>query len=185
MYAAFLNASGHDKYIAPRFEIKITHVVSGKEEVITCGQYKVVADATNTDFKKGKKDGNDTWLYTEWKKVAVDLTNYIGKVVTIEFTTADCFLPRMTGVSNNNGKIDSTCSNWGAGSHGAYAYIDMYCAKVDIPSPTICANKASVEVCAPPGYLSYSWPPNQPGFSHLTINNVLKLITQKQVLNIL
>ena len=163
MYAAFLNANGHAENEAPRFEIRITHKVNGKDEQITCGYYQVVANAGNTDFTKGAAIGDGYWYYTKWKKVALDLTNYIGETVTIEFTTADCYPAKSRSINNNNGKIDTTCSGWGAGGHSAYAYIDLYCSKVEIPSPVICANKPSVEICAPPGYISYQWPSGQPG----------------------
>lgn len=163
MYAAFLNANGHLENEAPRFEIKITHKVNGKDEQITCGYYQVVANAGNSDFTKGAQIGDGYWYYTKWKKVALDLTNYIGETVTVEFTTADCYPTKNRMISNNNGKIDTVCSGWGAGNHSAYAYIDLYCNKVEIPSPVICANKPSVEICAPPGYISYQWPSGQPG----------------------
>ena len=163
MYAAFLNANGHRENEAPRFEIKVTHLVNGKEELITCGYYQVVANATNPDFIQGAKTSDGYWYYTKWKKVAMDLSNYIGEMVTVEFTTADCYPTKGMSINNNNGKIDTVCNGWGAGSHSAYAYIDLYCTKVEIPSPVICANKPSVEICAPPGYISYQWPSGQPG----------------------
>lgn len=163
MYAAFLNANGHWENEAPRFEIKVTHKVNGKDEQITCGYYQVVANASNSDFTKGAATSDGFWYYTKWKKVALDLTNYIGETVTVEFTTADCYPSKNRSFNSSNGKIDTVCSNWGAGSHSAYAYIDLYCNKVEIPSPVICANKPSVEICAPPGYVSYQWPTGQPG----------------------
>lgn len=59
--------------------------------------------------------------------------------------------------------MDTTQCSWGPGSHSAYAYIDLYCAPIEIASPNICANAPSVELCGPPGYASYDWPSNQPG----------------------
>lgn len=163
MYAAFLNANGHRENEAPRFEIKVTHKVGGKDEIITCGYYQVVANASNSDFIKGAQIGDGYWYYTKWKKVALDLTSYIGETVTVEFTTADCYPTKSMSINSSNGKIDTVCNGWGAGGHSAYAYVDLYCTKVEIPSPVICANKPSVEICAPPGYISYQWPSGQPG----------------------
>jgi gliding motility-associated-like protein len=164
MYSAFLCESNpiHDEVEAPRFTIKVTQDINGTDTPIDCGFYQV--DASSTGGTKNFEVGatvplsNSTWKYTKWTKVGLDLTMYIGKVVTIEFTTADCY-PK-SGSSTTNGVV--SCM-WTPGTHSAYAYIDLYCTPIEIASPTICANAPSVELCAPAGYATYSWPANQPG----------------------
>jgi gliding motility-associated-like protein len=160
MYAAFLletnNLSGlHKGFEAPRFEIKITHKVNGKDELIDCGHYNVdVGTGNQNNFLDGKTVtiGNvgGVWKYTRWTKVGLDLTAYLGQSVTIEFTTADCF-PK-----DPNTSINGKCP-FEAGGHSAYAYIDLYCTPIQIASPPICANSPSVELCGPDGYTNYQW----------------------------
>ena len=158
MYAAFLLESGgvtHASNEAPRFEIKITYNNNGKEDQINCGYYNVdVGAGNNNGFLTGATVSNGTWKYTPWTKVALDLSSYIGKTVSIEFTTADCF-PRATFPVNG-------CT-YDAGGHSAYAYFDLYCAPIEIISPPVCANQASVQLCGPDGYASYLWDSSQPG----------------------
>ena len=157
MYAAFLCEFSpiHTREEAPRFEIKVTVKKNGKEEVIDCGYYQVIADGTNSNFKNGKSNGADSWKYTPWTKVALDLSGFINQEISIEFTTADCYV-------QTTDLLDKTKCSWSPGSHSAYAYIDLYCTPVEIISPSICANQESITLCAPAGYASYEWPA-QPG----------------------
>ena len=92
MYAAFLFDVGHPSNEAPRFEIKLTQVVNGKEEQIPCGYYQISAKDASAGFHDGAGWGNQVWKYTDWTKVALDLTTYMGKQVSIEFSTADCYI---------------------------------------------------------------------------------------------
>ncbi len=156
LYSAFLFDYAHPTNEAPRFEIKITQIVNGKEEQITCGYYQISAADPSADFQDGAGFGKNIWRYTNWTKVTVDLTAYVGKQVSIEFATADCF---------PNDKTKSTAKKcvWSPGSHAAYAYIDLYTSPVEIASPSICANAPSIQLCALPGYASYQWPSGQPG----------------------
>ncbi len=158
MYAAFLLDKSHPTNQAPRFEVKITQVVNGKDEQIPCGYYKISAIDAAGAFNNGPSDWTGaTWRYTDWTKVALDLTTYIGKQISIEFSTADCY-PNSDDPSLPIDKCKSTI-----GSHSAYAYIDLYTAPVEIASPTLCANAPSIQLCAPPGYATYQWPSGQPG----------------------
>lgn len=168
LYAAFLREAlpaVHSLNQAPHFEVRITEKKNGGDSLIKCGYYLVVAGAAN-NFLKGAVDFTGLWKYTNWTKVALDLTEYIGKQLTIEFRTVDCF------PGSGNGKC-----KFKPGPHSAYTYIDLYCTPVSITSPPICANQASVEICAPPGYATYQWPANQPGIipplnkQCVTINN--------------
>lgn len=157
MYAAFVKEQSpeiHPINMAPRFEIKITDA-SGK--LISCGDYHVIAGQTE-GFKDGATDNTGNWKYTDWTKVGLDLSGYLGATLTIEFRTTDCF-PSFPSFTNNNGKLDTVCNSWTPGSHSAYAYIDLYCTPIEIVSPPVCANQSSVELCGPPGYKSYQWEP--------------------------
>jgi gliding motility-associated-like protein len=175
MYAAFVQEAKtlHPTNQAPRFEVRIT---DNSGALIPCGYYQVIAGAA-TGFKDGLKDDGGQWKYTDWTKVGLDLSGYIGKQVTIEFRTNDCFPSAGLSIININGQIDTTCTGFGPGSHSAYAYIDMYCTPIDIVSPVVCANQATMQLCAPAGYATYQWPSGQPGMippldkQCVTINN--------------
>lgn len=154
LYAAFLREAlpaVHSLNQAPRFEVRITEKKNGGDSLINCGYYQVIAGATN-NFLKGAGNFTGVWKYTNWTKVALDLTEYIGKQLTIEFRTMDCF----------PGQGGGACK-FRPGPHSAYAYIDLYCAPVSIVSPPICGNQATIQLCAPPGYATYQWPANAPG----------------------
>lgn len=161
MYAAFVKEQipeVHPINMSPSFEIKLT---DGAGNLIPCGQYMVKAGQTN-GFKDGASDQNGIWKYTDWTKVALDLSGYIGQSVTIEFRTHDCF-PSTPSFVNNGGKVDTICNAWIPGSHSAYAYIDLYGTPVEIISPPVCANLQTIQLCGPAGYATYEWPANQPG----------------------
>ncbi len=157
LFAAFLLED--DKHLpveAPRFEIIISELVDGKDVQIPCGYYKITAKDVNLGFQPGKVvEEKVIWRYCDWRKVTVDLSAYIGRQISIEFRTADCYY----APANGSG---SSC-DWGAGSHGGYAYIDLYTGPIEVSSPTICANSPSIELCALPGYVSYQWQAGAPG----------------------
>lgn len=131
----------------------------------------------------------------------MDLTGYIGKKISVEFRTADCIPPNpntssSTNCVNNTCTVTTAagtctyvfgstpcvpvqvgCSGHVAGTHSAYAYIDAYCSPLNVVAPVFCTGSSSVQVCAPAGYASYSWPSGQPGITGsltsqcVTVNN--------------
>ncbi|HET6227948.1 MAG TPA: hypothetical protein VFF27_16810, partial [Bacteroidia bacterium] len=176
MFAVFVKESApvlHPLNMAPSFEIKLTDQAG---TIIPCGYYQLVAGSA-FGLKDGLVDAYGTWKYADWKKIALDLSGYIGQSVTIEFRTHDCFPSGTTTITKDSLHIDTVCTNWMAGSHAAYAYIDLYSTPVEITAPSVCANQTSVELCAPSGYATYQWPSGQPGIvpplnkQCVTINN--------------
>jgi gliding motility-associated-like protein len=198
MYAFFVNNPGHTYAEQPSFEVV---VLDQSGNIIPCGQYFVVA-GNNTGCVNGTGfvNGNNGYVYKPWSSVSLDLTGYIGQNVSVEFRTTDC-LPAGGGASSticSNGTCTLTvngasctypmgqppctpgsggaCAASG-GTHSAYAYIDAYCAPLTVTQPVFCAGASSVQICAPTGYASYSWPSGQPGLTGspttqcVTINN--------------
>ncbi len=96
-YAVVLNDPNHDKSHQPYFEIVM---FDKNRDTVPCSLYKVVSGQGIPGFKS-----NGTWVYKEWSSNVVDLTNYIGQTVTIQFSTFDC----------------------GWGGHAGYAYLDASC----------------------------------------------------------
>jgi hypothetical protein len=155
LYALFIKEDSiirHQPLGAPHFTVKITNQ---KNEIIDCGLTEMTTFTSNMRY--GAKDGNGQWRYSNWQKLGLDLTGYIGMTLTIELTTADC-MPLAPNVVNG----DTVCFS-APGNHSTYAYIDMYCAPLQIQRPVICSNQQAIELCAPEGFATYNWPGNQPG----------------------
>lgn len=131
-YALLLeDPSGHSQNSKPKFEVRVLdqnmNVIPGP-----CGYYQVTAGpATNTWFKNGGI------RFKDWATVGIDLTPYIGQVMTVEFSVEDC----------------------GLGGHFGYAYIDAKCGFLDVVVNGFCkGDNDSVFVTAPEGFDSYLWP---------------------------
>lgn len=143
MFAAVMLNPQHEAAEQPRFE---TLVLTPDGQTVSCGYFLFVAGSGLAQFKNGP----DSWQYTDWTQVGLDLTDYIGQVVTIEFRVAGCY---PAGAFGGNS----------AGQHSAYVYVDAFCQSFELESPTFCAGEASIEICAPDGFVNYSWPAGQPG----------------------
>ena len=168
----------------PSFEIV---VLDKNDSLIPCGRLFVVPIGGSCSSSSGFITGNNQFVYKPWTDVGLDLTGYIGQNISIEFRTTDC-LPAIPGGNSTTNCGASTCTLTTAqgtctyaigqtpctptngcasqsGQHSAYAYIDAYCSPLNVPTPIFCAGAANVQICAPAGYQSYSWPAGQPGLS--------------------
>jgi|GEM_PF-2810756 len=144
MFAAVLLNPQHEPAEQPRFETLIT---TPDGQTVSCGYFLFVAGSGLAQFNNGP----DNWQYTDWTEVGLDLTPYIGLVVTIEFRVAGCYPAAAFGGGNN------------AGQHSAYVYLDAFCQAFEVESPAFCAGEASLEICAPDGFINYQWPAGQLG----------------------
>lgn len=127
-YAVVFEDPGHTVAQQPSFVIEMFDTTNTP---IPCTYYNVSAGANIPGFLNAANGV----VYKPWTNVVVDLTNYIGQNVTIRFTTYDCAL----------------------GGHFGYAYVDGNCAAfVKGFSDTICVG-ATKNICAPPGFGSYTW----------------------------
>ena len=135
-YAVVLHdpVTGHDSAERPYFRVRV-HDAGGN--IITCGNYNVVADPTKPEFASfiETAPNSDIW-YRPWATAFIPLQGYIGQCITVEFTTSDCTI----------------------GNHLGYAYIDCVCESLSIisSSPNICGGH-SVLLTAPAGGESYAW----------------------------
>jgi hypothetical protein len=132
----------HTPAEASRFEVIIK---DANGIIIKCSSYTNEA-TSHTYLKPGEvyiENGRNMgrWWYSEWTNVAVDLRNYVGKFITMEFRVSDC---------NPFGS---------RGGHGAYAYIDAKCGNTTgiTNMPAICAGINTVSVCVPAGGSNYKW----------------------------
>lgn len=163
MYAVVLVDGSHDKFTQPQFDVIMRKC--SDSTILPCGQYSIYAGNGSSEFKNV-----GTFQYTDWAAVTTDLSGYIGEQVCITFRVRDC----MGNLSSTNGQYSAVSG----GGHQGYAYIDAYCSPITkLEYPEFCAGTGTLQICAPPGYKSYSWPAGQPGLSGspttqcVTVNN--------------
>lgn len=92
----------NDREGEPFFMFRIRNV---NEVVIPEYTYIKVSNERDTPFFK-QSPSDSRYIYSDWQHYQVDMKNYIGQQVTIEFITADCNRPE---------------------DHGGYAYLDNIC----------------------------------------------------------
>ena len=109
----------------PRFEISVK---DQNGNLIECGFYQVACANNIPGFI-----ANGEFRFKNWTDVGVDLTDYIGRQITIEFATGDCAM----------------------GGHFGYAYIDGFATELKI-TQSPCNPDGSVTLTAPPGF-NYAW----------------------------
>lgn len=163
MYAVVLVDGSHDKFTQPEFDVIM--MKTADSTILPCGQFSIYAGNGSSDFKNVGK-----FQYTEWSAVTTDLSNYMGQKITIIFRVRDC----LGNLSSTNGEYTAVSG----GGHQGYAYLDAYCSPIaQLDYPEFCNGAATLQLCAPPGYKSYSWPAGQPGLSGspttqcVTVNN--------------
>lgn len=126
-YAVVFEDPAHAISEQPKFEIKVIDSL-GYLVNPTCGYYKVVSSANITGF-----ENFGTVRWRNWTTNAIDLTAYMGKTISIEFSVYDCL----------------------ASGHYGYAYLTTKCypsiIKVDY-----CDKFKIATLATPPGF-TYKW----------------------------
>ncbi len=144
-YAMVLQDPGSSHSIAekPKFIVKVmdlsNNVLSGN-----CSYYETYGGDPNNNFAYV----NNGVTYSDWKKVAIDLSNYSIPAIKIQFTTLDC----------------------DQGGHWGYAYLSTYCQNLSIDMVKNC--DGTVVLTAPPGFHSYLWSPGGQLTQSITLNNL-------------
>jgi gliding motility-associated-like protein len=140
-YAVVLQDPGHQPYQQPFFSA----VVKDQNcNIINCSNFTVTAGVNLPGFFTC----NNTVRYKPWTTVHVDLNQYIGQYVTVDFIVGDC----------------------SAGAHYGYAYVDASCAPSFLhQNDTICVGQNST-LSAPSGYSSYNWQPGNFTTSSITVS---------------
>ncbi len=115
----------HPESKQPRFEV-ILRDASGQP--LECGYYRVTCADQIEGFI-----ANGHYRIRPWTDVGVNLSDYIGQTITVEFATGDC----------------------GMGGHFGYAYIDAYTTAMKIETSG-CNDDGTITITAPAGFL-YQW----------------------------
>ena len=154
-YAVVFEDPGHTSAEQPFF---IARLRDPNGDVIPCSEFIVSAAASLPGFFNSPTCAGVR--YKPWSTVNVDLSNYLGQNVTVEFTAGDC----------------------SQGGHFGYAYVDAACAPSTLAglTDTICPGE-SVVLTAPTGYSSYTWQPGAITTQTLTVSPV---VTTNYTLNL-
>jgi len=137
-YAVVMQDPGHGNGEQPRFQSRVS-LQDGS--IIPCTEYFVSAGPDLEGYQYCDEFdifGNAVQIaYSDWRVVSLDLSSYIGQVVTLEFETGDCDF----------------------GAHFGYAYIDaISCGPIET-TIYYCSVTDSLLIEAPSGFDNYSWIP--------------------------
>jgi gliding motility-associated-like protein len=128
----------------PRFIVK-TMDNSGQVIPGNCSYYETYGGDPNNNFTYFTSE----ITYSNWKKVAIDLSAYVNSPtpIQIQFTTTDC----------------------GLGAHWGYAYITTSCGPFEIDMQKDC--QGDIVLTAPDGFDSYLWSPGGETTRIITVSN--------------
>ena len=131
-YAVVFEDPGHAPEEQPRFFVTAYDVLSGA--VIDCASYNYVSTASIPGFRHSLVD--PMVLYKDWAPASIDFAGLGGRMVRLEFKTADCTLS----------------------GHFGYAYLDVGngCGGL-ISVAALCGSTNSVVLNAPYGFQTYTW----------------------------
>ena len=109
--------------------------------VIPCSRYIVAASQGLSGYLTSTLCTNPSVIYRPWSTVNIDLSNWVGQTVTIQFTAGGC----------------SQSAHWG------YVYLDYRCEQSLIfdPNYTVCIGQC-VTLAQPQGYAQYIWQNGSP-----------------------
>ncbi|MES2428531.1 MAG: gliding motility-associated C-terminal domain-containing protein [Bacteroidota bacterium] len=140
-YAVVLQNPPHKYFEQPRFTARVYDVTDDK--YVDCPSFDFVAGSALPGFTLAPQILKDSdglvspVYYKSWSKATIDLRQYLGKLIRIEFTTNDCVFSR----------------------HFGYAYIDIDEDKSAqaITGNNYCPGKPSVTLKGPEGFAAYLW----------------------------
>ena len=130
-FAVVFNDPSHPVAEQPFFSVSFLD--SNGLQIPSCGNYFVITGGSVPGFITTTSGGGfGTYRYKPWSRITVDLFNYIGQDITVEFSVGDC----------------------GYSGHGARAYVDGNCFKPEIKKTQDCQG---IYLEADSGYLDYQW----------------------------
>ena len=135
-YAVVLESPGHTPANQPRFRARIIDLTTGNP--LPCVDFDFIAGGTPGGFQISRIPGNlnSQVLYKEWTPVSINLNDYIGKTIMLEFITNDCL----------------------QSGHAGYAYVDVSTVcNGAIQGSTVCIGDTSTTLTAPFGFQNYTW----------------------------
>ena len=129
-FAVVLEDPGHPSPDQPRFVVRVLN--SDGQLVESCAEYDVTAAGDIPGFQT-YSSGRRNVRWRPWTNVGIDLTDYAGQQVMLQFVTYDC--------------------NWHG--HFGYAYYTASC--IDNNLALAGCNGNQMTLVAPSGFESYQW----------------------------
>lgn len=131
-YAVVFQDPGHTDCSQPRFVAKLFD--SAANAYVDCATADYIATSNLPGFAVSAVD--PVVIYKPWTSVFINLKNYAGKTMFLEFTTADC----------------ARRAHWG------YAYLDVEnICQQNIVTQFDCATPSATTVQGPDGFEQYQW----------------------------
>ena len=134
-YAVVLENPDHEQDEQPKFTAKVIDLATGTST--ECGSFEFTAPGAGGGIPGFEPSPlNDSVLYKPWAPVMVNLSNYKGRTIKLEFTTNDC----------------------SRGRHFGYAYLDFdeNCS-IPIIGNIVCPESAQLTLKVIPGLAEYNW----------------------------
>lgn len=129
-FAVVFQDPGHIQVAQPRFVVKVINAMGQLLE--QCTEYDVSASGNVPGFNSYTGSGLPV-RWRPWTSVGIDLSQYIGQEIRVQFITYDC----------------------SQSGHYGYAYYTAHC--VDNQLELTACDGDSVTLSAPSGFSSYSW----------------------------
>ncbi|WP_276134123.1 gliding motility-associated C-terminal domain-containing protein [Polluticoccus soli] len=130
-YAVVFENPNHTAAEQPRFEVRAYDSTSNNA-ILPCSQFSYVATASLPGFTLSSV-GKDVW-YKGWTTSSIDLSDYGGKTIAVDFASGDC---------DNGG-------------HFGYGYVDLTCG-LFATSTTVCNSNSTFNITGPYGFQKYEW----------------------------
>ncbi len=132
-YAVVFQDPGHVPQNQPRFTVKLFDPATAT--YVPCGFVEYVADSTIPGFLLSTSTNVDDVWYKSWTPVFINLANYAGRTLYLEFTTEDC----------------------AQGGHWGYAYVDVNGCQLAVTANNDCQTPPHTTMDGPPGFIQYNW----------------------------
>ncbi len=130
-------SNAHPASIQPKFEMRVVDL--SNNAVLTCPYFDFTASSTLPGFLISTKKRNQDAevIYKDWSTAFINLNNYAGKQVRIEFIVADC----------------------APGAHFGYAYLDIdeVLSLNPISGNIFCKDQLFTTLNGPGGFKEYTW----------------------------
>ena len=131
-YAVVLQSPNHQSYEQPKFTVQIIDETTNSST--SCGSFEFVASGSLPGFERSKED--QSVLFKPWSPVLLNLTDYLGHRIRLEFTTNDCTF----------------------NAHFGYVYLDVTenCS-YPVTGNVICPGAQPIVLKALSGFNEYQW----------------------------
>jgi gliding motility-associated-like protein len=153
-YAVVIESPGHTEANQPRFQARIIDMSTNSP--LPCVNFDFIAQTTPGGFQTSPVFGNlnSQVLYKDWTPISINLNEYIGRTIMLEFITKDC----------------------SQGGHAGYAYVDVGTScNGAITGNFVCPGNNGITLNAPFGFQTYTW---------YSDNTYATIISTTQTLNV-